>query len=481
LSSGLRRCWWCPTRASSSTRCAPTSCTCTRARSPPTRCGPDGVGGLRGGGRGGGGAGSSMRCAPPSPPPPHNTPTPPSPPNPQGNYDAFVKASEEKLKNEAKAAESVALKRAHVQVGGRRAEAEARAAGTCQPRRAVPSRLCVSPAQGRPPTPPPPPSTSPPTPPPPGVHRQVPLQRQARVARAVAHQGARAHGGGGRLSLRRGRPCPLCNAPTVTRPPPASRQPLLPPPTSASTPPPQVKVTERDPEYLFTFPDPGAGAISPPIIGFHDVDFGYPGGRTLFRCAARGRTRGSELALVGFSRPAAARADSLVPTPLPPLDPLPRPCTPTPIPSIPPLHPPPPSPPSIPHPHHPPRQGPQLWARPREPRRHRRPQRRRQVHPAGPHLGVPRAHAGLRHAQPGRAAGGVQPAPRGRHGPRAQPARDHAAGEIGAGWGVPGVGVWPVCSLQGPHCGLDVSRVSGRSRHQTVARAADALRRPTRS
>lgn len=46
---------------------------------------------------------------------------------------------------------------------------------------------------------------------------------------------------------------------------------------------PQVKVTERDPEYVFSFPDPGAGAISPPIIGFHEVDFGYPGGRTLFK------------------------------------------------------------------------------------------------------------------------------------------------------------------------------------------------------
>ena len=61
-----------------------------------------------------------------------------------------------------------------------------------------------------------------------------------------------------------------------------------------------VRVTERDPEYLFNFPDPGAGAISPPIIGFSDVDFNYQGGPTLFRRGpgtggSRGRRRPSGL------------------------------------------------------------------------------------------------------------------------------------------------------------------------------------------
>lgn len=40
---------------------------------------------------------------------------------------------------------------------------------------------------------------------------------------------------------------------------------------------------EVDPEYIFTFPDPGTAGVSPPILGFHDVDFNYPGGPTLFK------------------------------------------------------------------------------------------------------------------------------------------------------------------------------------------------------
>jgi ATP-binding cassette subfamily F protein 3 len=39
-----------------------------------------------------------------------------------------------------------------------------------------------------------------------------------------------------------------------------------------------VAVVEEDPEYVFRFPDPGE-AISPPIIGFNDVSFNYPGKR----------------------------------------------------------------------------------------------------------------------------------------------------------------------------------------------------------
>jgi ATP-binding cassette subfamily F protein 3 len=34
---------------------------------------------------------------------------------------------------------------------------------------------------------------------------------------------------------------------------------------------------------VFTFPDPGTAGVSPPILGFHDVDFNYPGGPTLFK------------------------------------------------------------------------------------------------------------------------------------------------------------------------------------------------------
>jgi hypothetical protein len=40
---------------------------------------------------------------------------------------------------------------------------------------------------------------------------------------------------------------------------------------------------EVDPEYVFSFPDPGAAGVSPPILGFHDVDFAYEGGPTLFK------------------------------------------------------------------------------------------------------------------------------------------------------------------------------------------------------
>lgn len=54
-------------------------------------------------------------------------PAPPSPPFPpparqlttyRGNYDVFVKTSAERLRNAQKAAESQAMKRAHIQVGG---------------------------------------------------------------------------------------------------------------------------------------------------------------------------------------------------------------------------------------------------------------------------------------------------------------------------------------------------------------------------
>jgi ATP-binding cassette subfamily F protein 3 len=43
----------------------------------------------------------------------------------------------------------------------------------------------------------------------------------------------------------------------------------------------EVSLMEADPAYLFRFPTP-PDLPAPPILGFTDVDFGYPGGPTLF-------------------------------------------------------------------------------------------------------------------------------------------------------------------------------------------------------
>jgi ATP-binding cassette subfamily F protein 3 len=59
-----------------------------------------------------------------------------------------------------------------------------------------------------------------------------------------------------------------------------------------------VETVEKDPEYVFTFPDPGA-AINPPILGFHDVSFNYPGGPTLFQGLNFGLDLESRAAIVG--------------------------------------------------------------------------------------------------------------------------------------------------------------------------------------
>ncbi len=59
-----------------------------------------------------------------------------------------------------------------------------------------------------------------------------------------------------------------------------------------------MEQVERDPEYMFSFPDPGA-AISPPIISFTDVSFGYPGGPELFHDLDFGLDLESRLAIVG--------------------------------------------------------------------------------------------------------------------------------------------------------------------------------------
>ncbi len=59
----------------------------------------------------------------------------------------------------------------------------------------------------------------------------------------------------------------------------------------------QSELIEEDPEYIFRFP--GAEPVSPPILGFMDVDFGYPGGPTLFRNLNFGIDMESRFAMVG--------------------------------------------------------------------------------------------------------------------------------------------------------------------------------------
>ena len=59
----------------------------------------------------------------------------------------------------------------------------------------------------------------------------------------------------------------------------------------------QSELIEEDPEYIFRFP--AAEPVSPPILGFMDVDFGYPGGRTLFRNLNFGIDMESRFAMVG--------------------------------------------------------------------------------------------------------------------------------------------------------------------------------------
>ncbi|KAK9867268.1 hypothetical protein WJX84_007223 [Apatococcus fuscideae] len=58
-----------------------------------------------------------------------------------------------------------------------------------------------------------------------------------------------------------------------------------------------VEEVEEDPEYVFKFPEPDP--ISPPILGFNDVDFNYPKGPTLFRDLNFGLDMESRLAIVG--------------------------------------------------------------------------------------------------------------------------------------------------------------------------------------
>lgn len=64
---------------------------------------------------------------------------------------------------------------------------------------------------------------------------------------------------------------------------------------------------EEDPQYQFRFPEPDT--VSPPILGFHNVSFGYPGGRRLFHDLNFGIDMESRFAMVG---PNGARPVSIV-------------------------------------------------------------------------------------------------------------------------------------------------------------------------
>jgi hypothetical protein len=57
------------------------------------------------------------------------------------------------------------------------------------------------------------------------------------------------------------------------------------------------RFVEEDPQYQFRFPEPDT--VSPPILGFHNVSFGYPGGRQLFHDLNFGIDMESRFAMVG--------------------------------------------------------------------------------------------------------------------------------------------------------------------------------------
>ncbi|KAG1664619.1 hypothetical protein FOA52_004494 [Chlamydomonas sp. UWO 241] len=59
-----------------------------------------------------------------------------------------------------------------------------------------------------------------------------------------------------------------------------------------------VEMIEEDPEYVFRFPVPDS-MVAPPIIAFHNVSFGYPGGPELFTDLTFGLDLESRFAIVG--------------------------------------------------------------------------------------------------------------------------------------------------------------------------------------
>ena len=70
----------------------------------------------------------------------------------------------------------------------------------------------------------------------------------------------------------------------------------------------QSELIEEDPDYIFRFP--AAEPVSPPILGFMDVDFGYPGGPTLFRNLNFGIDMESRFAMVGPNGESPSSTDS---------------------------------------------------------------------------------------------------------------------------------------------------------------------------
>lgn len=58
-------------------------------------------------------------------------------------------------------------------------------------------------------------------------------------------------------------------------------------------------IISEDPDYHFNFPDPGEGVGGGSLIGFDNVDFGYPGGKLLFRELNFGITMETRVAIVG--------------------------------------------------------------------------------------------------------------------------------------------------------------------------------------
>lgn len=55
----------------------------------------------------------------------------------------------------------------------------------------------------------------------------------------------------------------------------------------------------KDPEYVFQFPEAESNGIAPPIVGFNEVNFGYPNGPVLFNNLDFGIDLESRLAIVG--------------------------------------------------------------------------------------------------------------------------------------------------------------------------------------
>eukprot|EP00887_Chlorella_sp_A99_P006972 scaffold2.g6972.t1 len=71
-----------------------------------------------------------------------------------------------------------------------------------------------------------------------------------------------------------------------------------------------VALVEDDPSYLFCFPTP-PDAVSPPILSFTDVAFGYPGGPTLFHNLNFGREKKGEGGIARGRREAGRRVAAL--------------------------------------------------------------------------------------------------------------------------------------------------------------------------